>query len=535
MPVASVQIRPYLSPTLVLLALDWPEGAQDDAFVGFAIKRTPGFRDPATGTQAGCDWLPNRIGFRGPPAPHQPDFPSNIAPIQKFMWWDARIDERDRGAQFQYEVWPMLGDGAIPPQSVEAAYAKITVQLPKHVEKGIGTYFNRAVVSSQAFSRKLKAMGLDPKKAPPEDNAAQLRKWLANDMEDVLPAFIDGAPELAGAIYHLTDKMWIIPALRAAAKVPKGITLVYDAKTSKDKDGNVIPSPNQPVVDELGDEITFKLRNKTSIMHNKFLVSGTGLRQDEAEPAMLVCGSANYTTEGLTEQANLIHTFASAPLAQLFLERVKLMANNPTLGKTAALNKGWSNTVTVGDAGVRVFYSPEPKDEKQQIETIVQAIHAASSSVLFCLFCPTDQDLRDACFAAGDNGLMMFGLVNNISEPNVENGEDLRADKLAQLELYHRSQEKRDVIPAAYFRSPAPPGFRNGDPCVPRREAATVSAGDHPSQVPHHRCRDHKPHDLHRVGEHERELSQPQRREPDRDTRQPAPGGDLHGRVFPFV
>jgi phosphatidylserine/phosphatidylglycerophosphate/cardiolipin synthase-like enzyme len=82
--------------------------------------------------------------------------------------------------------------------------------------------------------------------------------------------------------------------------------------------------------------------------------------------------------------------------------------------------------------------------------------------VLFCLFTPTDTDLRNACFAAGDNGLMMFGLVNHISEPkdSSTSAGALPADKLAQLELYHRSQDQRDVIDAAYFHpATVPAGF----------------------------------------------------------------------------
>jgi hypothetical protein len=57
MPVNS---RSYLSPTLVLLAFDYPEGKNDKDFLGFAIKREPGF-DAAKFT-----YLPNRIGFDGP-------------------------------------------------------------------------------------------------------------------------------------------------------------------------------------------------------------------------------------------------------------------------------------------------------------------------------------------------------------------------------------------------------------------------------------------------------------------------------------
>jgi phosphatidylserine/phosphatidylglycerophosphate/cardiolipin synthase-like enzyme len=436
---------------LVLLALNWEEGKAYQDFLGFAIKRTPGFRDPVTKAVAPSDWLPNRLDFNGPAAAGQPDFPSDAAPIQKFLWWDARIDEEDRGAQFKYEIWPVRGTAAAGAHPrVAAARAEVIITLPQHLEKGTGTFFNRAVTSSQAFSRKLKAMQLDPKKAPPAPQALELRTWLANDLEQVVSGFLPKSGNVAGSIYHLTDKLWVIPSLTKFSKKGKA-TLVYDSKTTKDKKGKVIPSPNAEVIAALGTKIAFKPRNKTNIMHNKFLVNGP----------RLVCGSANYTTQGITEQANLMHTFDSAPLAALYLERVNLIKGNPALKATATANKGWSNTVTVGDAGIRAYFSPEPKDRKEQIETIVSQIHGAHSSVVFCLFTPTDADLRDACFSAGDNGLMMFGLVNAISEPKKPaDGKPLAADKLAQLELYHRSRDKRDVIPAAFFHpGMVPPGF----------------------------------------------------------------------------
>jgi hypothetical protein len=73
----SVTIRSYTSPTLVLLAFDWPAGGTRPDVLGFAIERTPGFFGAAK------SWLPNRIGFDGPKADNS-DFASNEAPIQKF-------------------------------------------------------------------------------------------------------------------------------------------------------------------------------------------------------------------------------------------------------------------------------------------------------------------------------------------------------------------------------------------------------------------------------------------------------------------
>jgi hypothetical protein len=82
---AKVNARAYLSPTLVLLAMDWPDGEARQDFLGFQIRRTPGFLDFTTGLVAASSMLPNRVSFTGPPPAGQPDFPSDVAPIQKFM------------------------------------------------------------------------------------------------------------------------------------------------------------------------------------------------------------------------------------------------------------------------------------------------------------------------------------------------------------------------------------------------------------------------------------------------------------------
>jgi len=97
-----VQVKAYASPTLVLLAFNWDAGKDFDDFLGFAIKRSPGFRGNKAPT-----WLPNRLGFQG--GNLQGDFPSNEAPIQKFMWWDARIDDKTRGKSITYNVTPIRG------------------------------------------------------------------------------------------------------------------------------------------------------------------------------------------------------------------------------------------------------------------------------------------------------------------------------------------------------------------------------------------------------------------------------------------
>ena len=455
--------KPYTSPSLVLLAMDWPDGETRQDFLGFAIRRTPGFLNNKTGEFENSSWLPNRLGFNGPPPEGEPDPPSDKAPIQKFLWWDARLDGLAPDSKLSYEIFPVCGN-EFDFNVIPADGTIVEISLPPHVEFGIGTWFNRAVMSSQAFSRILKSMNLKTNEKPNFEDELKLRRWLANGMEQPLPNFISSASSLIGAIYHLTDNLWIVPALKDAM-ITKDIGIVHDAHL--DKDGNPKPSPNDAAIGTLSN-IQFFPRRRINIMHNKFLVTGEQLLDDgKANPTDLTCGSANYTTGGLTSQANLLHTFNSSELGGLFLKRYQLLKKDLTKSKTAK-DAGWSHTVSVGDAGIRVFFSPEKEQANNpsslSIETIVEAIHSASSSVIFCLFTPTDERLRQACFALGDSGKMMFGLVNhvNIDEPEINptTSGTVRADELAALEIYHRSKEERDIIGAEFFRADkVPPGF----------------------------------------------------------------------------
>lgn len=458
----TVSIRAYLSPTLVLLALDWAQGRSRSDFLGFAIRRVPGFRSADGRQREAQSWLPNRLTFDGPVTSGQPDAPSNTSPIQKFLWWDARIDEADRRAAFTYTVWPVIGSASAP-SLLESARVEVKITLPEHIEDGIGTWFNRAVVSSQAFSRKVAAMGLDIHQTPPAEKALALRRWLANDMEQSFSFVLSNATKATSAIYHLTDKLWAIPALKAFAEnqPAHSASVIYDAHEGRRK----TPSPNQYAVDALGAKIDFHPRRASKIMHNKFVV--TDAPELVGKPARLLTGSANFTTGGLTAQANLLHVIESPALAQIYNDRARMIASDPSLAATRKLASGWSAPIPVGHASIRASFSPEPKDRRAQIDTIVEAISHARHSVLFCLFSPTDELLRDACFAAGDRGLMMFGLVNAISRRSAQgvlgqsaHSREASSHSLKSMDLYHRSRKNRDVVDGKYFsENTVPEGF----------------------------------------------------------------------------
>ena len=429
--------KAYTSPTLVLLAMDWADGAKFDDFLGFAILRAPGFQP---GEKDG--FLFNKISF-SPPTPTSQPLPSNLAPFQKFVWWDAGINDADRGKTFKYTITPVRGTGPNDLKMQQDAATTVTVPLPKVEEDGISTWFNRAVVSSQAFSREFP----DPTK-----KIDDVMKWLANGLQGAFPKLFKGAGDVNGAIYHLTDKEWVMPALK---NFGGKLSLVYENRKNDQTDG--------PAIKQLkSSKFTGKGRTKTNIMHDKFLVDTKGGR--------VLMGSANFTPEGLTYQANLLHIFNAPRLVQLYTARQKLLQGDPTVGETAK-GAAWSTPVKVGKASVRVFFSPEPKGKRDSIDTVIKAIKNAKSSVMFCMFSPTDPALIRALLATSDRKKLLFGMLNSISDPSKKkkkddlssSGEPPREpseNAKVQVELFHRSRKDKKVVAYAYFhKGLAPAGF----------------------------------------------------------------------------
>ncbi|PWT74722.1 MAG: phospholipase [Bacteroidetes bacterium] len=454
---SNVALNSYLSPTLVLLAIDWDEGNGNNDFLGFAIKRTPGFRPKQGQPQNASDWLPNRLGFNGP-NPGGADAPSNTNPIQHFVWWDSRIDTEDRGSTFTYQAYPVKGP-ASNPQLIEDKNTTIQCKIPMVEEQGIGTYFNRAVVSSQAFAREFGNITTT-------EEYQRALAWLSNGMNDALQSFIEKAKGsgMAGAAYHLTDEEWVIPALKVFPD-PASFVYFFKAPSAAGKGGD---DANSKTIDELSSnhQIVFDKRTKTNIMHDKFIVRC----KNGADAQAVLTGTANFTTEGLTQQANVVHTFESPALADLYLQRQILLQKDPTVGQTAD-GAAWSDPIQIGDATIRVFFAPEkpagnPRNgaagSRLSIDEVVNAVKSAQSSVMFSLFSATDGQLLDACKSVADGGKLMRGLVNEISstDPSATDDGTANASKVAATWLFERSKEDNMVVGHDSFgQNNTPTGF----------------------------------------------------------------------------
>jgi len=428
---AKATVKVYASPGCVLLTFDWADGENHPDFLGFAIERNPGYSK-----NGAAEFLFNKLDFVPPKDQAAKPKTSDKAPFQKFNWWDGGINPADLGKVFQYTIIPVIGTGPddLKLQHNAAAVAKVTI--PQVEENNISTYFNRAVVSAQSFL-KLKTAALDKQMT-----------WLANGLQNAVPDVLQESDAFDCAIYHLSDELWILPAFQAFAG--RGAITYFD----KGKDTKSAAAID--VLQESNNNISSHKRDKIrSLMHDKFIVS----YQDGKEAAVLM-GSTNFTPEAQTVQANLLHIIKSPRLAELYAQRAHRLSANPTT-KDIAASAGWQDVSDVTGSKIRVFFLPEPGTDRDFLNTVSEAVKHAKSSVLFCMFTASDEELMDAIFAQGDSkDHLIYGLLNAIDDPDrpTKKGDKRKLPPIATT-IYHRSHEKPDTLPYSAFGIDAPKGW----------------------------------------------------------------------------
>jgi phosphatidylserine/phosphatidylglycerophosphate/cardiolipin synthase-like enzyme len=306
-------------------------------------------------------------------------------------------------------------------------------------------------VSSQGFKRYAATVHNDLDKE---------MAWLANGLQDALPNFLQSAKEVVGAIYHLTDNEWVVPTLGNMIGDLSMVYHLHEKAGSKNND-----TTDRAAVNLLtSSKRAFHPRTKTAIMHDKFLVKDPGTNS-----AAVLMGSANFTPEALTVQANLLHTFRSKQMADLYAARHDLLKNDPAKSDTAKA-AAWADVNDVPGMKIRAFFSPEPAGKRESIDAVVQAVERAKKSVVFCMFAPTDAKLLKALLSAGDKKKMMYGLLNSIQDPSKpKNQRVLDPEKATfeakeryqvQTQIFHRSQTNAEVVAFDYFHTGhAPAGF----------------------------------------------------------------------------
>ena len=392
-----LRVKSFAGSSGVLLAFDVPRGATQ-GLLGFAIRRIGG--GPSR-------WLNGMLKFEGT-APRGTDpVATNVAPIQKFRWSDYSVKSN---TSYRYRVRPVYGTPGSPDVREGAELSLRTSGAAGG--KNIVT-FNRAAAASQAFERSFPYIDATMKAEQAMGNTPSLPQeaqvWLSRGLLEQILRFIDSAKGPGWALdiaiyeYELPD---IVKAVRRAHRRGVHVRIVYHAKSGD-------PQTSLNEVNVAGLPAASKRARRTSaIFHDKFIVLSRINGRGEAIAKSVLCGSTNFTENGVYRQANVVHVLKDASLASTYERLFEFLFAGNSVGKT----RQWIDRQNViDDASGSVFVGFSPRSEPDDLAAFASIIDRAKRDVLFCTAFKLDPSVEAALLGQPNDPILRFGLQNTRS------------------------------------------------------------------------------------------------------------------------
>ena len=389
-----VSVKAYAGTSGVILAFDVVEDRRA-GLLGFAIERRGGNRRHK--------WLSGALSFPGVQR-EAGEFPtSETAPIQKFRWSDYTVFA---DTTYTYTVHPVYGEPAN--LRVEPG-PSVTVMTSSVVRGDHRIVFNRAAAASQAFSRQFPEVQVELAAAKREKRPAVMPPraltWLSRGALEQITGFcaraLDPTWALDIAIYEY-ELEEIRAAIDAARHRGADVRIVYHAKP-KDKQTalNEEHVADWPATHR-------KARVTSRICHDKFMVLSR-IHEERRTPAALLCGSTNFTHNGVYRQANVVHTADRPELAQQYLDLFEVLFGGATPGDT----KKWINVNNPLSSDAPIVAGFSPRTGEVDLDLFAAEIRGAARDVLFCTAFDLNARILDALKGAPHDDILRFGLQNS--------------------------------------------------------------------------------------------------------------------------
>jgi hypothetical protein len=393
-----VSVKAYAGTSGVILAFDvLPD--KRPGLLGFAIQRTGGNRPPR--------WLAGGLSFPG--VDHKPgEFAaSNTAPIQKFRWSDYTVFPE---TTYTYSVHPVYGaPGALELRSGPS----VAVKTSSVAHGDHRVVFNRAAAASQAFSRDFPEVAAEfalakKEDRPPKPLPPRALAWLSRGALEQITGFcaraLDPTWALDIAIYEY-ELHEIRDAIDAARDRGADVRIVYHAK--KDDPQTAINEAN--VADWPATQKHARVTSR--IFHDKFAVLSR-IDAGKRTPRAVLCGSTNFTENGVYRQANVVHIAERPELAAKYLEVFGLLFGGATPGDT----KKWINAHNQLASDDPIVAGFSPRSGEIDLELFAAEIRGAARDVLFCTAFDLNKRILEALLGQPHDPILRFGLQNSPSE-----------------------------------------------------------------------------------------------------------------------
>lgn len=400
-----VFVRAYAGVTGVLLAMNMEEKACG-GLLGFAIEREA----PSYPEGKRRKWLAGLLPFPGQKHKAGALIPSNEAPLQKFRWSDYTVYP---GTEYSYTIHPVYGS----PDKLDIRPGPTVKIKTGAIDSGeFRVIFNRAVVGSQAFQREFpaEAKTLDKKMAKAKrakkkaDKSVALSpdalKWLSRGLLEEIETFLKRAEDDTWAIdvciyeYELDA---ICSAVNAAHARKANVRVVYHAKPSDSR-----TKKNAKLLAPLG-KTALRPRVTSKICHDKFIVLSK-LEGKKRVPVSVLCGSTNFTENGVYRQFNVVQVVEDHDTADQYLKMFEFLfaGNNP-----AQTKKYITQHNPVNPKG-ELFVGFSPRVGNTDLKDFVIEVNQSRRDVLFCVVFSMDKSVRKAILGKPNDPILRYGISN---------------------------------------------------------------------------------------------------------------------------
>lgn len=398
-------VKAYAGTTTVALAFDIDKHARQ-GLLGFAVKRLD--LDSDDPKRRSGRFLSAMLRFPQTPKPGDGEaIATDICPIQKFRWSDYTVLA---GNRYRYEVHPVSGAWNTPELGEPIA---LDVKTHAISEKG-GAIFNRAAAASQAFARKFADVIEELKAAAKKKTVAEYvmppkaLDWLSRGLAETIVGFLDSAGAGDGldiAIYEFHLPL-LVEAVKRAHHRGVEVRLLFHSKNDKTSRENL----HCAVSTGLPENRMFP-RKTNAIMHDKFVV----LRRKEGgqfQPKAVLCGSTNWTHNGVYRQANVVHILTDMTACASYQAMFEtLVETRDDVGRTRA----WINQNNKIDLSVDFFAGFSPRTGGGDLDTFARLIREAKRDLLFATAFELPQAILDALLGSENDKTLRLGVQNSAS------------------------------------------------------------------------------------------------------------------------
>lgn len=243
-------------------------------------------------------------------------------PVQSFVWDDFTAKDNRK---YVYTFHPVKGTA----KKLDRSEKTISIEI--ETEKLIDTqathqiFFNRGVMSSQAYARKFK--NKSPDKIKPKEKSQEAFDWLARDLLNGFKAFIKQAKpghKLYGCFYEFHYKE-AVQLFKDALDKGVDVNIIIDAKIKTDKKtGKDVSFPRNANLETLGvngvnfpmNRVILRQKSPSAIQHNKFLIWVDG----NDVPQAVWTGSTNISDGGIFGHTNVGHWVNNAAIAGKYMQ-----------------------------------------------------------------------------------------------------------------------------------------------------------------------------------------------------------------------